>query len=173
MNNELKLKRILAEVQEEPYWLSLVEQWENEGIDIDNNIALEKSDKHQHYTIHVKDKIYELSWDLMLLGNKKSAVEVNFKLKNLKDFKNSNFDTGITGTGDVMEVFNKIISTIVTLAERDKVDYITFLAREEKRQKTYRFIIRKLLQKINYKSIDISPLTNSTFDEDEFWLERV
>jgi hypothetical protein len=72
-----------------------------------------------------------------------------------------------------MEVFNKIISTIVTLAERDKVDYITFLAREEKRQKTYRFIIRKLLQKINYKSIDISPLTNSTFDEDEFWLERV
>ena len=59
MNEELKLKRLWQEAQEEKYWAMIGEQWKNEGIDPNDNEPLEQSVDHKHYTVRVKDKIYE------------------------------------------------------------------------------------------------------------------
>ena len=107
-------------------------------------------------------------------------VEINFRLKNLKQLKglkttNSAIEIGLTKTGDSKLVFDKIVSVSIKLINEKKPDYITFQAREEKRQRTYKYMIRQVLRKIGhtYKEITISPLTNDMFESDEFWLEKV
>jgi hypothetical protein len=153
-----------------------------EKLNIDPNIELIKSNKlisKELYDVNVNDKQYELSSEEMMLGNKKIFIEFNFRLKNYKELKHSSntnpgIETGITNTGDSKLVFDRIVSTIVAIINQKHPDYITFQARESKRQKLYNFVIKQALEVINnYKRIYISPITNEKVDESEFWLEKL
>lgn len=172
-NNDTNLKQIAADI----WWDRTIESLEREDFDVNDNVPLKKAGE-ELYDIDIKDKVYELSWKRMILQSLKSFVDVNFRLKNYKDIKkvkysNHGMETGITGTGDAKEVFNQIVNAIATLVKRDAPDYITFQAREENRQRTYKLIIRQVLRKVGgYKLISISPLTNTEVESDEFWLEK-
>lgn len=155
----------------------------SDALNIDTNIELVpsqiQSKGKELYDVNVLDKQYELSIETFLLQNKKSFVEFNFRLKNYKNLTGSStpnygIETGITNTGDAKKVFDKIVSTIIVLINKKNPDYITFQAREEKRQRLYKYIVKQCLHKIgDYKEMNISPLTNDTFDESEFWLEKI
>lgn len=154
-----------------------------ESIDIDPNIKIVpskiQSKGKELYDVDVNDKQYELSVDEFILPAKKSAIEFNFRLKNYEKLKqksvsNYGIETGITGTGDAKEVFNKIVSTAVVLINKKSPNYITFQAREEKRQRLYKVMIKQILRKMGgYKLSNISPFTNNIYDESEFWLEKI
>jgi len=154
----------------------------NESLEIDRNIEIVKSEIQpigdELYDVNVKDKEYELSVKKFLLSNKKIFVEINFRLKNYKQLKqtgasNYGVETGITNTGDSKLVFDKIVSTIVVWIDKNNPEYITFQARERRRQSLYKLIIKQALRKIGkYKLIDISPITGDKYDESEFWLEK-
>lgn len=163
----------------------LIEQIELEGLHIDPDVQFFKRKtptpvSKELYDIPIKDKEYELSMDWMLLENKKLFVEINFRLKNLKQLKNlkssnSTLETGLTKTGDAKMVFDMVVSASIKLINERRPDYITFQAREENRQRTYKYMIKQVLRKIGntYKEITISPLTGNTVESDEFWLEKI
>ena len=182
---KLTLDDLIDDLDRKGLLNEVLEQIEREGLNIDPNVQFTKRQtpitiSKDLYDIDVKDKEYELSMDWMLLQNKKLFVEINFRLKNLKQLKglkttNSAIEIGLTKTGDSKLVFDKIVSVSIKLINEKKPDYITFQAREEKRQRTYKYMIRQVLRKIGhtYKEITISPLTNDMFESDEFWLEKV
>jgi len=152
-----------------------------EDINIDPNIEVKTPRMEawtELYDVNVNDKEYELSLTTMLLQSKKSIIELNFRLKNYKQLKgqdsNRGIETGITGTGDAKDVFDKIVSTAVVLIKRKQPDYITFQAGEQKRQRLYKLMVKQILRKVSgYKVSNISPYTNDNYDESEFWLEKI
>jgi hypothetical protein len=173
---------LIDELMDSDKWDEIIEQVEREGINIDPNInpkLIASSLGKDYYEENINGKEYELTAELFSLQNKKTFMELFFRLKNLKQLKNlstsnPHLETGITKTGDAKKVFDKIVSNFIAIIKKKNPNYVTFQAREQNRQRTYKHIIKQILKKIaGYKEISVSPLTNDEFDEDEFWVEKV
>ena len=182
MTKRYTLDDVIEELIRTNKFDEFMKKLETEGIEIDPNVDITptiSSLGKDGYNFDIGEMKYELTYETFVFQNKKTFAEINFKLKNLKQLKNLQksddfLETGITGTGSPFKVLSAVVSRVVKIVKNKLPDYITFQARETKRQKLYVLMIKYLLKTINlYKPIDISPLTNDKFDESEFWLEKI
>jgi len=151
-----------------------------EGLEPDYNIK--KINTHK-YEFQIKQYIYdvEIIESIVVLTNKK-IVSIKFKLMNgpnqpkRDDFQSDQqyqialqkSQIGITGTGNSMGVFKKVLGSLIT-------DYITFSADEENRQGLYHKIIKTIQKYISlkYKQLDHNPVDKCELNKGEFWLEII
>lgn len=175
--------------------IKLKELIENENIDafvealeIDPNVEFDSVDSKK-YRFEVNGLQYEVVMDKKLMSNGKSIVESKFYLmNNPKMPKRKNFandqqyqialqksQVGITGTGNYFLVFSKVLSIISKYCDNEKINYITFIADEENRQKLYAMILQKMITKYNipYRRLKNNPIDGSSLGTEEFWVERI
>jgi hypothetical protein len=176
----VKLIDLIAEEQHDQFVESII---------IDPDIDIEADGYAEVFPFEVNGKKYDVRVDKKITSNNKSIVEFKFYfLNNPSSLKRKNFSTnqqynialqksqvGITGTGDYFSIFSKVLSIIVKYCNKNKIDFITFTADEENRQKLYSRIILKMIKKYNvpYKQVDTNPLDGSRLNNEEFWMQRI
>lgn len=147
---------------------------------------VEKVNQHV-YKFSVNDLNYQVEITESIADNKK-IIEIKFKLlNNPKSLKKSDFKTdqqyqialkknqvGITGTGNPIQVFKKVIGSIIKVINEVSPDYITFSADELNRQSLYSKMINIVGKYLNIKYITskVNPITNDVCGEEEFWLVK-
>jgi hypothetical protein len=157
-----------------------------ENLEPDYNI--QKIIGTKNYEFQVKQYLYKVEFvESVVASSNKRVVSVKFKLVNgpnqpkRNDFDNEEqykmalqkSQTGITGTGNSLMVFKKVIGAIVTSIKEIKPDYITFDTNEEKRKGLYNKIIDVIKKYIpfKYKQLNYNPINDCALNDGEFWLE--
>ena len=159
-----------------------------EALEIDPNVEFDSVDSKK-YRFEVNGLQYEVVMDKKVMSNGKFIAESKFFLmNNPKIPKRKNFandqqyqialqksQVGITGTGNYFSVFSKVLSIIVKYCNENKIDYVTFTADEENRQKLYVKILQKMITKYNipYRMLDTNPVDGSSLGTEEFWVEKI
>ena len=140
------------------------------------------------YQVEMTESFSILYHPTILNKDKKKIVEIKFKLLNnpklpkLSDFKNNiqyqmalkKSQIGITGTGNPIKVFKKVIGSIINTIKEISPDYITFVADETNRQSLYEKLIEIVEKYIDTKYIRITtnPLNGEKLGTEEFWMEK-
>lgn len=185
---ELKklIKDCIQDSLEESVLNEIVETFDTDpSIKITDRPENEKA-IHERFSINGND--YEFFCSFFKTNDGDLVMNVWFELKNNKNKpKRQNFKsddeykvalnyvkTGISGTGTPFKVFSYVCNLIDRIVKQRNPKYITFEAREKKRQELYDKIIDIGIKKFfkNYKKININPLTTDQNDDSEFWLER-
>lgn len=193
------LKEILNTSVEDLNKLSLdeIDLYIDKLDEITPDFDIEKINQHV-YRFTIDDLVYQVEmteslfvpWHPTTLNkDKKKTIEIKFKLLNnpklpkSSDFKDQyqyqialkKSQVGITGTGNPLKVFKKVIGSIIKTIEEISPDYITFVADETNRQQLYNKLIGVIGKYINsqYVKIDASPLTGDKCGEEEFWMQKV
>jgi hypothetical protein len=81
-----------------------------------------------------------------------------------------NSKLGITGTGDSMHVFSKVVNIFVAYLEKYNPTFIHFFAVEENRKKLYKKIFQRLQQKtkIRMEPQILNPIDGEKLQDNEF-----
>jgi hypothetical protein len=162
-----------------------------ESFDVDHSIKITDKPEnekaiHEKFSVNGNDyeffcSFYKIQSDLTM--NVWFELKNNKNKPNRKDFKSDDeykvalnyIKTGISGTGNPFKVFSYVCNLMDRIIKQRNPKYITFEAREKKRQDLYDKIIDIGIKKFftNYKKIKVNPLTGDQTDESDFWLERI
>ena len=140
------------------------------------------------YEFNVKNYVYNVEIvESLVLNTDKKLIEIKFKLMNNPNApKRDNFQSdaqyqialqksqiGITGTGNGIKVFKKVIATFIEAIKEIKPNYVGFTADESNRQELYIKIINTIQKYIpfKYKQLKTHPIDNYDLNAEEFWLE--
>ena len=112
-----------------------------------------------NYEFQIKQYIYHVEIvESIIISNNKKIISIKFKLMNGPNQPNrNNFQTdqqyqialqksqlGITGTGNPMAVFRKVIGAIINMLKDINPNYVTFSADENNRRGLYDKIIKTI-----------------------------
>ncbi len=124
-------------------------------------------------SLHNNDKIAEVKF--LLLNNPKSPKRINFLNDLQYQIALKKSQVGITGTGNPFAILTKVMSLLNYYTKEENIKYLSFTADEENRQKLYKRILQKLINKfkIPYKQLTKNPITNDELSSEEFWLEKI
>ena len=150
-----------------------------EGIKKINSRKYEFSIKNLVYNVEIVESV--------VLNTDKKLVEIKFKLmNNPNDPKRDDFQSdaqyqialqksqiGITGTGNGVKVFKKVIAIFIEAIKEIKPNYVGFTADESNQQGLYTKIINTIQKYISfkYKQLKTHPIDYYDLNDEEFWLE--
>lgn len=168
------------------------DELENFVNEICEDLSPDYTDVKKTHSHEYKFKINNLEYKVdivesITLDTNKKMVEIKFKLINNPNApKRDNFQNdyqyqialnksqiGITGTGNGIKVFKKVIATFIETIKDLKPDYVGFTADESNRQGLYTKIINTIQKYIpfEYKQLTIHPIDGYELNPEEFWLE--
>lgn len=149
------------------------------GIKKINSKKYEFSVKNMNYVVDITESI--------TLDTNRKLVEIKFKLINNPNIpKKDDFQSdsqyqialqksqiGVTGTGNGIQVFKKVIATFIETIKEIKPDYVGFTADESNRQQLYNKITTTIQKYIpfKYKQLKNHPTDGYELNTNEFWLE--
>lgn len=180
INNEYTGVDFIKDMTEEQ-----IEQLMNEDLVPDFDIKQIDTKKYEFVT--EKGLIYHVEiTESIVLDTQKKILSIKFRLMNNPNApKRNNFQSdtqyqialqksqlGVTGTGNPLVVFRKVMGAIITHYKKFNPNYITFIG-DESRVRLYDKIIEMMKKYVNfnYKKLDHNPIDNVEHVDGEFWLE--